>query len=79
MAESRALELGIPLSAFHWQVLTYAREEWLRSHRYPGACRIMETTRIPRAELARLFPGHTCEVIARLAGLPPRSCRRRSV
>jgi sulfur relay (sulfurtransferase) DsrC/TusE family protein len=79
MAEQRALELGILLSPSHWQVLTCAREECLRTHRFPDVCLIVDTTRIPRAELENLFPGHTCDVIARLAGLPPKTCRRRSL
>lgn len=78
VAEERALGLGILLSPAHWQVLTYAREECLRTHRFPDACLIAETTRIPRAELERLFPGRTCDVIARLAGLPPKTCQPRS-
>ena len=75
VAEERALELGLCLSPVHWQVLTYAREECLTTHRFPDACLITETTRIPRAELERLFPGRTCDVIARLAGLPPKTRR----
>ena len=75
VAEERALQAGLSLSPDHWQVLTVAREECLRTHRFPDACRIAETAGIPRAELERLFPGRTCDVIAHLAGLPPKGCR----
>ena len=76
MAEERALEVGLDLSPVHWQILTYAREECLRTHRFPDACRIAATARVQRAELERLFPGRTCDVIARLAGVPSKTCLR---
>ena len=67
--------MGLDLSPVHWQVLTCAREECLRTHRFPDACRIAAVARIPRAELERLFPGAACDVIARLAGIPSKACR----
>lgn len=78
VAEERALRLGLELSPVHWQILAFAREECLRTHHFPDPFRIAEKARVPRAELERLFPGKTCDVIARLAGIPPKVCRRRS-
>ena len=76
MAEERALELGLTLSPVHWQILAFAREECLRTHRFPDACRIAATAQVPRTELERLFQGCACDVIARLAGIPSKACRR---
>ncbi len=76
VAEERALELGLTLSPVHWQILAFAREECLRTHRFPDACRIAATAQVPRTELERLFQGCACDVIARLAGIPSKACRR---
>lgn len=69
VAEANARTLGIHLTPRHWQVVGCAREECLRTHHFPRPCAIAEASGLSRAELEELFPGPTCTVIARIAGL----------
>lgn len=71
IAEADARALGIHLTPLHWRVLGCAREECLRTHHFPAPCAIAEASGISRAELEELFPGRTCELIARISGLSP--------
>ena len=78
-AEAVARALGIHLTPLHWRVLGCAREECLRTRHFPAARAIAEASGLSRAELERLFPGRTCELIARISGLSPgTACREGS-
>ncbi len=70
-AESAARSRDLHLTAAHWQILGYAREEWLSTRHVPDACVLSQQTGVPREEIERLFPGDCCAVIAAIAGLVP--------
>ncbi len=71
VAERLARASGLPrLTADHWKVLFCYREASARDRRSPSLATLAELTGIPIAELRRLFPFRTAELVARLAGLP---------
>ena len=70
VAERLAGDSGLPrLTADHWKVLFCYREANARDRRSPSLASLAQLTGIPIAELRRLFPFRTAELVARLAGL----------
>jgi tRNA 2-thiouridine synthesizing protein E len=70
VAERLAGDSGLPrLTAEHWKVLFCYREAHARERRSPSVAALAELAGIPIAELRRLFPFRTAELVARLAGL----------
>ena len=73
-AEQLALVHGCRLTAEHWRVLCRVREEWLSGLRANDVATLARGTGHTLAEIEGLFPGDSCALIARLAGIdePPR-------
>lgn len=75
VAEAFAAELGLALTAEHWKVLTFCREDFARQAQSPNVRRIAQLSGVPMKDLYRLFPKGPGKLAAKLAGLPkPKSC-----
>ena len=76
VAEAIAAEVGVsPLSAEHWRVITFCREDDAREGRPPGLRRISKLSGVGTKELYALFPKSPGKLAARVAGLPkPKGC-----
>jgi tRNA 2-thiouridine synthesizing protein E len=67
--------LGLTLTARHWEVINYAREDFANKGSSPGLRRIAKNTGIAIKEIYKLFPKGPGKKIAKIAGLPkPKSC-----
>ena len=77
-AERHARERGLRLTAAHWLVLCRAREECLSGASVPDLVTLAQRTCLAPGEIERLFPGDTCRLIARLAGLDEPPCGKAS-
>lgn len=75
LAEALAREVGITLTAEHWTVLTFCREDFAKEGQSPGPRRITQRTGVSIKDLYRLFPKGPGKLAARIAGVPkPKSC-----
>ncbi len=76
VADAIASEIGIaPLSADHWRVITFCREDDAREGQPPGLRRISKLSGVGTKELYALFPKSPGKLAARVAGLPkPKGC-----
>lgn len=76
VADGIAGEIGIaPLSAEHWRVITFCREDDAREGQPPGLRRISRLSGVGSKELYALFPKSPGKLAARVAGLPkPKGC-----
>lgn len=76
VAEEIAREVGVwPLTAAHWQVLSFCREDAARTGQSPGLRRVSQLGGVPMKELYTLFPKGPGKLAARIAGLPkPKAC-----
>lgn len=69
VAEKLARASGLfRLTADHWKVISCYREAAARHRRPPSLAALTQLAGIPLAELQNLFPFHTAELVARLAG-----------
>ena len=76
VAEAIAAEVGVsPLSAEHWRVITFCREDDAREGQPPGLRRISKLSGVGTKELYALFPKSPGKLAARVAGLSkPKGC-----
>ena len=75
IGESIAAELGLALNPRHWQVISFAREDFAAKGQSPGLRRITTNTPVNMKEIYELFPKGPGKLVARIAGLPkPKSC-----
>jgi TusE/DsrC/DsvC family sulfur relay protein len=71
IAEEIAKEIGIePLSARHWKVISFCREDAAIQGEPPDLRRIAELSGVKFRELDQLFPTSPGKLAARIAGLP---------
>lgn len=70
-AFAMAGSLGLPhLTGAHWQVLEFARNEWLETKAAPNIRRITSGSGVSTKELYQLFPKAPARTVARIAGIP---------
>jgi dissimilatory sulfite reductase related protein len=63
------------LTAAHWRVIRFVREQYIASGTGPTVRVLGKTSGVPVKELYQLFPKGPAKVAARLAGIPkPRGC-----
>lgn len=76
IAAAVASEVGItPLTAEHWKVLTFCRDDTDAQGHSPGLRRIAAVGGVSIKDLYRLFPKGPGKLAARIAGLPkPTAC-----
>lgn len=75
ICQALAEDVGIELTAKHWEVINYAREDFVTTGKSPGLRRIASHTSFAIKDLYRLFPKGPGKLIARVAGTPkPKSC-----
>jgi tRNA 2-thiouridine synthesizing protein E len=70
-----AAVLEIELTDRHWDVINFARSEYVEEGEAPTLRRISKVGGVPMKELYDLFPGGPAKVAAKIAGLPkPTGC-----
>jgi tRNA 2-thiouridine synthesizing protein E len=70
-----AAVLEIELTDRHWDVINFARSEYVEEGEAPTLRRISKVGGVPMKELYDLFPGGPAKVTAKIAGLPkPTGC-----
>lgn len=69
-AERMALACGVALTARHWDVLNYARSEYLTSGASPNVRKVAVGSGVPMREIYTLFPNKPGMTTARIAGIP---------
>ena len=76
MAPEIARENGIPeLTARHWQVINFMRNEYLERGAAPSIRTLGKVSGVPIKELYQLFPKGPAKLAAKIAGIPkPRGC-----
>lgn len=76
MADEIAREVGIaPLTPAHWKVITFCREDKIKTGQSPGLRRVSQLGGVGMKELYVLFPKGPGKLAARIAGLPkPKAC-----
>ena len=76
MADAIAADAGIgPLTAEHWKVIGFCREDAGKTGQSPGLRRVAQLSGVAMKDLYRLFPKGPGKLAARVAGLPkPKSC-----
>ncbi len=76
LAEELAQKAGIgPLTAEHWKVITFCREDAAKEGQSPGLRRIAQRSGVGMKDLYRLFPKGPGKLAAFVAGLPkPKAC-----
>lgn len=76
IAEAIAAEAGLELTAEHWKVIRFCREDAARNGgEAPGLRRITQLAGVPTKDLYRLFPKGPGKLAAKVAGLPkPKAC-----
>lgn len=62
--------IGVELTARHWDVIRFLRQEYYHTNRIPQLHRVSVSTGIPVRELFELFPGKPAKKMAYIAGLP---------
>lgn len=74
-AEALAGLMSIPLTTAHWQVISWAREEYLKTQASPNIRRLSSGSGVAVKDLYALFPGKPGVFVAMLAGIPkPGGC-----
>ena len=74
-AEALAELMSIELTVAHWQVLSWAREEFLKTQASPNIRRLSAGSGVAVKDLYTLFPGKPGVFVAMLAGIPkPGGC-----
>ncbi|MDR3553836.1 MAG: TusE/DsrC/DsvC family sulfur relay protein [Syntrophobacteraceae bacterium] len=68
MAQRNGIEEG--LSAFHWRVLKFIREHFLKQGACPAAYEICRECHLSSAELNKLFPMDNNRCAYKIAGIP---------
>lgn len=75
MAVQIAAAEGIALTDTHWQVLDWARAEFLDSGSSPNVRRLSKGSGVEIRAIYQLFPKAPGKAVARLAGIPkPGGC-----
>ena len=76
VAEALAREVGLDsLTAEHWKVITFCREDAVKEGQPPGLRRISKLSGVGTKELYKLFPKGPGKLAARIAGLSkPKAC-----
>lgn len=73
-AEAIARQSGLSLTATHWLVLCCAREACLSGSRVRDLDALATRSGLAATEIRALFPGDSCALVARLAGLEEPPC-----
>ncbi len=74
-AVAMALALGVDLGPRHWEIVRFARNEWLQTKAAPNIRRITTGAGIETRELYQLFPKAPARTVAKIAGIPkPAGC-----
>jgi dissimilatory sulfite reductase related protein len=75
IGEAIAKREGFSLTARHWVVIDYARNEWKTKGEAPTLRNITKNTDVDTKELYSLFPGGPGKLAAKVAGLKkPTGC-----
>lgn len=75
LAEKLAAQIGIELTARHWEAIRCVRADYRSQHESPTVRRVSMLTSIPIKELFTLFPAKPAKKMAYIAGVPkPRGC-----
>ena len=76
VGEAIAAQVGVPsLTAEHWKVITFCREDAAKEGQAPGLRRISKLSGVGTKDLYKLFPKGPGKLAARIAGLPkPTAC-----
>jgi tRNA 2-thiouridine synthesizing protein E len=76
VAEAIAGQVGVPsLTAEHWKVITFCREDTVKEGQPPGLRRISKLSGVGTKDLYKLFPKGPGKLAARISGLPkPKAC-----
>ncbi len=76
IAETLAQKIGItPLTARHWDVINFTRDDYFAKGETPTLRRIMKVGGIPTKELYKLFPKGPAKKVALVSGLgKPKGC-----
>ena len=76
VAEALARESGLEsLTAEHWKVITFCREDAAKEGQPPGLRRISKLSGVGTKDLYKLFPKGPGKLAARISGLPkPKAC-----
>jgi len=71
IAATLADHLGVgELTARHWEVIDFAREEFATTGASPNVRRLTTGSGVPTRELYQLFPRAPAKTAARIAGIP---------
>jgi len=76
VGEAIASQVGVEsLTAEHWKVITFCREDAAKEGQAPGLRRISKLSGVGTKDLYKLFPKGPGKLAARIAGLPkPTAC-----
>ena len=76
VGEAIATQVGVAaLTAEHWKVITFCREDAAKEGQAPGLRRISKLSGVGTKDLYKLFPKGPGKLAARIAGLPkPTAC-----
>jgi tRNA 2-thiouridine synthesizing protein E len=76
VAEAIASQVGVSfLTAEHWRVITFCREDAAKEGQPPGLRRISKLSGVGTKDLYKLFPKGPGKLAARIAGLSkPKAC-----
>jgi tRNA 2-thiouridine synthesizing protein E len=75
IGEAIAHASGIELTARHWQVVNFMREQYLTNGSAPSIRALGKESGVPVKELYELFPTAPAKTAAKIAGIPkPRGC-----
>jgi tRNA 2-thiouridine synthesizing protein E len=76
VGEAIATQVGVDsLTAEHWKVITFCREDAAKEGQAPGLRRISKLSGVGTKDLYKLFPKGPGKLAARIAGLPkPTAC-----
>ena len=76
VGEAIASQVGVDsLTAEHWKVITFCREDAAKEGQAPGLRRISKLSGVGTRDLYKLFPKGPGKLAARIAGLPkPTAC-----
>lgn len=70
-----AATLGVALTDAHWEVVDFARSDWVVTGSSPNIRRITTSTGVSTKELYALFPRAPARTVAKIAGIPkPAGC-----
>ena len=76
VGEAIATQVGVDaLTAEHWKVITFCREDAAKEGQPPGLRRIAKLSGVGTRDLYKLFPKGPGKLAARIAGLSkPKAC-----